>query len=70
LSSASNRALALREEGMTTPNITVTIEPVQNGMLQFLKCAPAVAGDKETGQINVILTMTNNEIFPDRKSVV
>lgn len=45
---------------MSPPNLAITIEPSQSGAVQFLKCAPAIAGENETGQINLILTIKNN----------
>ena len=43
---------------MSSPSVTVvTFEPSKNGVVHFLKCAPSVTGGKETGHLNLRLTI-------------
>lgn len=42
------------------PNVTAVIEPSENEIVHFLRCAPAVAGDDATGLLNLRIRITNN----------
>lgn len=44
---------------MASPTLTITIEPSENNIVHYLKCAPAIAGGSETGDVNLFLTITN-----------
>ena len=44
---------------MSPLSVAVTYEPSQSGVVQFLKCAPEVAGENETGHINLFLKIKN-----------
>ena len=49
---------------MSTPTlsfapVTVSIQPSENDVVHFLRCAPSVKGDEETGLLNLRLRITN-----------
>ena len=46
---------------MSSPSVSVVkFEPSKNGVVHFLKCAQPIAGGKETGHLNLWLTIKNN----------
>ncbi|HEV2884468.1 MAG TPA: M23 family metallopeptidase [Pyrinomonadaceae bacterium] len=45
---------------LSFPSIEVDIQPSEAGIVHFLRCAPSVDGEDETGLLNLRLRMTNN----------
>ncbi|HEX8773555.1 MAG TPA: M23 family metallopeptidase [Pyrinomonadaceae bacterium] len=45
---------------MSSSNLTVTIEPSEDGIAHFLKCAPPITAGNEAGYLNLFLTIRNN----------
>lgn len=46
---------------MSTPNLTITIEPFESGAVVYAPLAPRTSADSPTGQLSLVLRLTNNE---------
>lgn len=49
---------------MSAPNLSINVQPLQNGKATYLPLAPPTANDKPKGKIVLRLDITNNEASP------